>query len=297
MELLKFIEHETPGKARLLLITCSIIALGLFYPFIWLSTCITAGVCIAVAVLSGAWRKAVALTAAVLIGTVTVLPYLLALTSGRTDEHGIRLEQDPRLCLARLLHVAIVLLPLWLLIALRGPSLIDQLRRRSRAHWAVLGSASVLLVTFIFMHVRTADVGVVYKFRVMGVFCLAALAAPGLTRIYNWNKPILILILAIQLLPLCDEWYTRSPRQWGDVIEPYYWQGGVLRHGYQSQDQLYTWIRENTPSAAIVIDTQPYVPVFAQRSSSCPDRPGGTWNECGCGTTGGFSIRMYGLSW
>jgi hypothetical protein len=134
-----------------------------------------------------------------------------------------------------------------------------------------------LLVAFIFLYVRTADTGVVYKFRVMGVFCLAALAAPALTRIYDWNKAMLIAVLAIQLLPFCLVWYLRTPQQWGGVTERYYWQGAVLRHGNRSQEELYQWIRIHTPPTAILIDNKPYAPVFAQRSLFLARPSPGNW--------------------
>ena len=222
--------------------------------------------CAAVAAWAGERGKALALTAALLLGNLAVVPYLRTLTGGRTSGHGIGLEPDPRLWLARLLHVAIILLPLWFLIALRRRSLIERLRERSWAHWAALGSGLVLLLTFIVLHVRTADVGVGYKFRTMGIFCLAPLAAPGLKRIYDWNKTALVLILALQFLPLCYDWYSRTPGRWGRVTEPYYWQGTALRHPVPEEDHLYRWIGEHTPPSAVLIDEEPYGPVYARRS-------------------------------
>jgi len=76
----------------------------------------------------------------------------------------------------------------------------------------------------------------------------------------------MVLVLALQLLPLCSDLYGKTPQRWGRVAEPYYWQGPVLRHRARGQDHLYEWIREHTPTTAIVIDNKPYVPVFAQRS-------------------------------
>jgi hypothetical protein len=238
------------------------IIIGHIYPHIWLSSCIIAFVCAVVALWAGEWRKALVLTAALLLGNLAVVPYLLALTGGRTPGHGIRLEPDPHLWLARLLHVAIILLPLWFLIALRRRSLIERLREPSWAHWAALGSGLALLLTFI--GVNTPGDG--YKFRAMAIFCLAPLAAPGVRRIYDWNKTALVLILAFQLLPFCNAWYEKTPWGWGTAAEPCYWQGTVLRHGVPEQDRLYQWIRARTPITAILIDNKPYVPVYAQRS-------------------------------
>ncbi len=137
---------------------------------------------------------------------------------------------------------------MWLLIALRGRSLIEQLGKQSWAHWAALGSALALLLTFIFLHVPTIDVGVGYKFRVMAVFCLAPLAASGLTRIYNWSKTVRIILLAFQLLPFCSDWYLRTPAGWGRVAEECYWQGDLLHNNSVEQDRLYQGIRERMPA-------------------------------------------------
>jgi hypothetical protein len=100
----------------------------------------------------------------------------------------------------------------------------------------------------------------------MAVFCIGPLAAPGLKRIYDWNKTALVLILAIQLLPYCGDCYSKSPWGWGTAAEPCFWRGTVLRHDVPEEDHLYQWIREHTPTTAILIDNKPYVPVYAQRS-------------------------------
>jgi hypothetical protein len=100
----------------------------------------------------------------------------------------------------------------------------------------------------------------------MAIFCLAPLAAPGLKRIYDENKMALVFVLALQLLPLCCDWYSRTPGRWGRVTEPYYWQGSVLQHAVPDEADLYRWIREHTPRNAVLVDQEPYVPVYAQRS-------------------------------
>jgi hypothetical protein len=256
-----------PALARcMVVIVLSIIAVGYIYPFIWMSTCVVVIACVAVAAWAGEWSKVVALVTSFVLGNLVVLPYLVFLTNGRAPGSGMGLERDPRLWLARLLHVTIILLPLWLLIALRRRSLIERLREQSWAHWAALGSGLLLLLTFVLLHVRTAGTGVEYKFRTMAIFCLAPLAAPGLKRIYDGNKMALVLLLGLQLLPLCSDWYSRTPGGWGRVAEPYYWQGAVLQHAVPDEADLYQWIREHTPATAIVIDNKPYVPVYAQRS-------------------------------
>jgi hypothetical protein len=100
----------------------------------------------------------------------------------------------------------------------------------------------------------------------MAVFCLGPVAAPGLKRIYDWNKTSMVLILGLQLLPYCAELYSKSPWGWGSVAEPYHWQGSEIRHGVLAEEHLYQWIREHVPPLAIMVDNKPYVPVFARRS-------------------------------
>lgn len=265
-ELLKTILSQNYMYIHALSMMVCLVLVGYIYPFIFLSCCIMALTCAAVAAGAGAWRKAVALFAGLLLGNLVVVPYLLALTRARTSGHGIWLARDPCLYLAHFLHVAVILLPVWLLIALGRRSLFERLRERSLAHWAALLSGLALLLTFIVLDIPSADVGPAYKFRVMAVFCLAPLAATGLKRIRDWNRTAMVFVLALQLLPLCFELYRRTPQVWGSVAEPYYWQGSVLRHGARGQDQLYEWIRVHTLTTAIVIDNMPYAPVFAQRS-------------------------------
>jgi hypothetical protein len=234
---------------------------GYLYPHIWLTLSVMAVACTAVAFRAGERRKAIALLAALLLGNRAVVPYLHALTGGRPRGQKSLLFDDPRVYVYHLLHVSLILLPLWLLIALARKNLEEQLRR-SVVHRAVLGSGLALLATFIVLNVPGGG----YKFRAMAVFCLAPLAAPGLKRIYDWNKTALVLILALQLLPFVHHWYSKSPWGWGRPVEPCYWQGPLLRHGLPEEDDLYRWLREHTPVTAILIDNKPYAPVYAQRS-------------------------------
>jgi hypothetical protein len=40
----------------------------------------------------------------------------------------------------------------------------------------------------------------------------------------------------------------------------------VLQHAVPDEADLYRWIREHTPPNAVLVDQEPYVPVYAQRS-------------------------------
>ena len=237
------------------------VIIGYIYPHIWLTACVMAVVCAAVAFWAGTRGKAIAILAALVLGNLAVIPYVRALAGGRVEGKSALLFDDPRTYLYHLIHVIIILLPIWLLIALGRRTLLEQLRR-SWAHRAALLSGLALLLIFIGMNVPGGG----YKFRAMAVFCLAPLAAPGLKRVYDWNKPALVLVLALQLWPCCAGWYGKTPWGWGTAAEPCHWEGTVLRHGDLEQDRLYQWIREQTPPAAIVIDNKPYVPVYARRS-------------------------------
>ncbi len=265
-ELLQILTPNRHVKVHMTLMTITLCCLGYIYPFTFLAVCIMVATGTAIAARAGAWRKAIAFLAILVIGTLSVTPYFLALTRDRAAGHGISLARDPRLYLAHSLHVAIILLPLWLLIALGRKSLIARLAERSWPDWAALNSGLALLLAFIVLDIRSADVGPGYKFRVMAVFCLAPLAALGLKRIHDWSRTALVFVLALQLLPFCFDFTRKTPQRWGSVTEPYYWQGPVLHHRDRGQDRLYEWIRVHTPTTAIVIDNLPYVAVFAQRS-------------------------------
>ncbi|HZW29546.1 MAG TPA: hypothetical protein VFF52_02500 [Isosphaeraceae bacterium] len=244
-----------------IIITTFISFVGYIYPFMWLSTCVMVAACLATAAWAGNRRGAGGLAAALLLGNLPVAPYLRGLTSGRGQ--GIAVSGDPGLWLAHLLHAVIILSPVWLLIALRHRSLVERLRARSWVHWAALGSGLALLLTFILLRVP-GEAG--YKFRAMAVLCLAPLAAPGLKQIYDRNRTAVVLLLTLLFLPLAWDFYGKLPRKFGGVTEPYSWQGAVLRHAVPSEDRLYRWIRDQTPPEAILIDREPYVPVFANRS-------------------------------
>jgi hypothetical protein len=262
LNILSIIKNNKFNIYDMIIICISILLVGFLYPPVWLSTCIVVLVCAALAVRAGRRGMALALAAALLIANLAVAPYLRDLTSGRSRDQTIRLLQEPRVYAYHFLHAAVILLPLWLLIAVRGRSLAEQLRR-SWVHWAALGSGLALLLTFILMY---APADTTYKFRIMAVCCLGPLAGPGLKRIYDWNKTALVLILALQLLPYCADLYAKSPWGWGHAAEPCSWRGTVLRHDVPEEDHLYQWIREHTPTTAILIDNKPYVPVYAQRS-------------------------------
>src|SRR5262249_52113391 len=95
---------------------------------------------------------------------------------------------------------------------------------------------------------------------------LAPLAAPGLKWIYDRHRTALVVLLGLQLFPFCLDWSSKVPGRWGRVTEPYYWQGTVLRHAIPAEEDLYRWVREHTPASAVLIDQEPYGPVYAQRS-------------------------------
>ena len=193
-------------------------------------------------------------------------PYLLSVDAGRAPGHGLVLARDPRVCLARLLHIAIVLLPFWLLIAVGRRRIVERFRERPWAYLGAIGSSLALLTAFVFLDMRSVNVGVVYKFRVMALLCVAPLAAAGLKRIDDRSRVASALVMGLQLMPLCYDWSMRIPGRWGTVTEPYYWQDTVLRHAVPAQDELYRWIREHTPPTAILVDNKPYIPVFSRRS-------------------------------
>jgi hypothetical protein len=245
----------------ILTLTMLLIIAGHVYPHMWLIACVITVVFAAVCVWAGERAKAIALLAAMLLGSLAIIPYLRTLTGGRDQGLSAMFVPNLRVFAYHVLHVAIILLPLWLFIAARGRSLLEQLRT-SWVHWAVLGSGLSLLLAFLVLYGPATP----YKFRAMAVFCLAPLAAPGLKRIYDWNKTALVVILSLQLLPLFFSFYDRTPWGWGSAAEPCYWQGTVLRHGVSEEDGLYQWIREHTPTTAILVDNKPYVPVYSRRS-------------------------------
>ena len=260
-KLLSIIKAEKYSALDLISVSFVMVTIGYIYPHIWLTVCVMAVVCAAVAFWAGARGKALAILAALVLGNLAVIPYVRALAGGRVEGKSALLFEDPRTYVYHFLHVMIILLPIWLLIGAGRRPLLEQLRR-SWVHRAVLLSALALLLIFIGMNVPGGG----YKFRAMAVFCLAPLAAQGLKRVFDWNKPALVLILALQLLSFCSGWYGRTPWGWGTAAEPCHWQGTVLRHGDLDQDRLYQWIREQTPLTSIVIDNKPYVPVYARRS-------------------------------
>ena len=261
-KLFAIIKRGTWNVLDMSLICLSVSSLGYLYPPVWLSTCIVAAVCTAIALRAGLRSMAVALIGTLVIGNLAVVPYLRDLTSGRSQGQTVRLLQEPRVYGYHLLHIAFILLPLWLLIAIRRQSLMEQLRR-SWVHRAALVSGILLLLTFVLLY-APGDTG--YKFRLMAIFCLAPLAAPGVKLIYDRSKAALVLILAIQLAPFCYTLHSKSPWGWGTVAEPCHWERTLLRHDNPEEDRLYEWIRANTPRAAILVDNKPYLPVFAQRS-------------------------------
>jgi hypothetical protein len=258
------------GKLKvidILTIAMLVAGMGCLYPFVWISGCGLVAASAAVMVLAGERRKAAGLMAALVLGCLAAAPYLRMITGARDHEPAITLARDPHLILAHLVHLGIFLAPFWLLMALDWRGVAARLRARSWAHGAVLLSGLGILLAFTLLYV-TSENG--YKIYGMAVLCLAPVAAPGLARIRDWNRAAFVILLAVYLLPAAMEVESKMPSAWTGVTEPFYWRGAIIRHGIPEEDELYQWIWKNTPTDAVLIDREPYAPIFAHRSLFVP---------------------------
>ncbi len=242
----------------------SVCGTGLLYPFLLpalLATCASA--CLVILVRDGrvAVPRVGSVCACVACGVVVVLPYLWAVSSGRSEAGQMHLALEPGRVLTRgcgLLLVASVMIAL-LLVKHRSLRVLSP--ERSNAVLVLLATAATTGLMYILC---SAPLGTEYKFLMLSCLSLGILGGPCLRDLWQTRRVASVLLHACLLLPLSSLLISAATADWR-LSDPYRQEGAYLRHADPEQDALYSWISRSTDRDAVFVDSQLTIPIFSPR--------------------------------
>ena len=103
------------------------------------------------------------------------------------------------------------------------------------------------------------------KYRILAGVPLGVLAGVGFHYLMQqYDKRLVSFILVLFLLPSCYAAFNRS-RMNRDAAQIVVERGAVIESADPEEQEMYEWIRFNTASESVFIDSIPIVPVLAQR--------------------------------
>jgi hypothetical protein len=269
--------ENRPNLPRVLVLFVSIAGCGFFYPPMLMGFIATSGaawvatvcVCRDLSLRQHAVRL-VAIAGACAGAVLVVWPYLSEISVGYAQR--VRFF-DPGRFRANLLNVAVVCFPVAILILLMGRRLVARCNKVALAVTATACGTTGLMYLCIRQPARNE-----YKYLVLSMISFGILGGIALflakDRLRRVGIAILVALLAMN--PAYE-----FARKWGfqkDHETMFVEDGQDLLYRSRDTDELYEWIRRNTPSTSMFIDTTNWIPIFGQRAlyvSLDPKRPCG----------------------
>ena len=261
--LIKVVAEDQHSKWYWFGLLCAITSLGFFYPF--MLPAVISGQVLAVCYSVFRTRR---IRRAVLKGVVLGLallilsPYILSLYTGKADEARLHIVFHYAHVLRNLRIGLVTFIPLCLICIFGWNTLL-------KMHKAFPARVEIMLILilngaglFLF---TSAPITCEYKYMSIGVFGFGILGGTVLGHWWHNHRLAVFLSMSLFSLPV-GLIFSGTLLGWREPIEPYRIEGRYLRHAREADDQLYLWIRDNTKKSDIFIDTQPSIPVFAQRA-------------------------------
>jgi hypothetical protein len=237
---------------------------GFMYPLAWLGM----GAASAVIVLGSlALRRSAAIAplaryvGASVIGTGAILPYLLSINAGKTNpDAALHAVLSPLYLWQHAVSLAAALLvPLALGLAFRAR--VASLYRQSP--WLAVPALAAAGCSGLYLIV-SVPFACEYKFLAMLMLALGPVAALGTSWLVESRPLVGAALLTLMLHPIALN-LPHHLRPW-KVFEPVVERGTNLRAVDPGVDAVYSWLRDNTPADAVVIDTGLHAPTLARRS-------------------------------
>jgi hypothetical protein len=254
---------------NLLMVAGAVIGCGFFYPPFLPGLVAGAG---AAFLLSLAFRlvgasslclKRSALLLAVVAGCLIVLrPYLTSVGGGIISQAVLF---NPVWAGRNAVRYLVAGLPL-LIVVVFGLSRL----RRAIEHQQLIFMLGVLagnLVCYLLIHLPFKGE---YKFLLVSLVTLGILGGIGFRALLDRNRTLAFALLALLLF----QGYTIITRTSQGREEHYHYleRGSALHTAYGPREELYAWIRDNTPTDAVFLDDDIDIPALAQRQLYIPPR-------------------------
>ena len=203
------------------------------------------------------YRKLMFLTAGSLLSLLPLIPYGMTISSG--VKGGTSIGTISAMA-SNTLNYAMVSLPILTVIYLH------------KFHWRgrLEGNALFILVIFIltsvfcyiFIHFPTHGE---YKYLLLSLMCTGVLGGISFDFMRRHSNRFFVFFVLVLFFVPCAEWIYDSLLFYAGYPIRYYEKGPTIHSLDQEEEELFTWIRQHTPSDSVFIDTELTIPIYAQR--------------------------------
>ncbi|MCH9021337.1 MAG: hypothetical protein IID32_01055 [Planctomycetes bacterium] len=260
---IKLFESEKTARYALCCLAATL-GCGFFYPPMLpgilastLALCLVLPVLMKYSHFTTDFRKVILIASLGVLGLVLLAPYLNVLNEGvRQSIHLF----DWHSILKNIPNYFFFTSPIIIIIALNAKQLRGHLQYRPLVILIVIAAATAC--SYINVHIVSDGE---YKFFILSTISVGILGGIAFHCMKQWcNKIVYIGLFLLFLFPLFDE--VRIKLNWLNHVPITYVERGRFIHSLDpEEDQLYTWIRDNTPIESAMIDTELAIPVYAQR--------------------------------
>lgn len=256
-----------PTKIKHHSVTLFISVLGavFFYPFYWLAILACCfSICLVMFLVHGKiiLPKIAIVCACVVTGSLVGFPYLLQISSGKSDAASSLLMASPLLALKHGYTYFLTTLPISTILVWKRKILRDYLSTKSEPILIVVTSVITTTLMYVFL---SGPLEVEYKYAMLSYFSLGIISSVCFADLYHKNRLICFILTASFLLPFST--YMAQKVKAGNSDYSYILERrAYLRHSDPGENRLYSWISNHTDRNAIFIDSNnPNISLFGRR--------------------------------
>jgi hypothetical protein len=248
-----------------ILFAISILGCGFIYPPMFPAVVFgTVAVCLGMAIMRKRnhfvcyFRRIVLISIILVSGILLLIPYWSVISSGVRQSVDLF---DFRFVLRNLTIYLFWCLPIVVIIILNRKFLKSQLCKQPLIILSIIIVATAF--SYIFVHLLASAE---YKFLMLSTVSLGIFGGVAFYFMSQWcNRVVVFVLLLLFTIPSIKLvlWRVKSLR---DIPISYTEKGIYIYSTDTEENELYEWIRNNTPIDSIFIDTELNIPIFAQRS-------------------------------
>jgi hypothetical protein len=254
----------------------AVLAAAIFYPLAWAPLVAVAMASAAVRYRSpGSRQAAYWIFATVVCASAIALPYLWSIQIGKSAPATLGLDLSASHLLRNGANLLLVALGWLALLALGVP----ELRRlgRERPDACVVLFAAAIIPAAMFWPTHTA-VHSEYKFLALCGFSLAIPSALVVKKIYDHSALLCFTLLCILFVPAGNFFAQLARTDFGGDTATVQERAHLILPGDEHERSLTDWVRNETATDAVFVDSALSIPPFAHRQlyvAMQPTRPGG----------------------
>jgi hypothetical protein len=216
---------------------------------------------------AGTAKPVILTIGAVIIGTFLLGPYVLSASSGVSQ--SIELFNFS-FVLENCVNYLIAAGPLLIITLMNIKYLVNRLN--SRVFLVLLVVMMGNAACYLFIHIPDSAE---YKFLLLSTVTLGILAGLALHNMKRWcHKTVVLILMLLFLFPSYEVTLRKSKKPGHRPV--YIEDGKNILFAAEEENELYQWIKPNTPKDSVFIDLELKIPVYAQRRLFIGmDRPDG----------------------